>query len=332
MQSPKEAKGRWQRFKDTLATVSVEPVMLLDGLAFSNMVVLVENLQMDKICLNTLGESEDVCNNLNDHTDVKKAMSKEAAVFQMYNGVIISLLPLFFILFMGAWSDKYGRKVPLVASMIGHLFYSGGYLFNSVIMKWPVEWLLLVALFESLGGGAVSFLTAANSYISDVTSEDTRTSRIGLANSIWFLGGPMGTLMGKFIFDAGGYKGVFGTSVVMHIVAIVYIIFYLPESHGPFSNKERMKKIIPSKPSLRIRESIAWIYGIDKKKNKGSTRNKTSGEIHREDITLRMMVSDFFNPRRLMESVKSTFRPREGHIRMYVLLLIFSNVLRRLGR
>lgn len=315
-----------------IASISVEPVMLLDGLAYSNMVVLVENLQIDKICHTNLNHSEEICANLSQYPEIRKAQQQEVSIFSMYNAIIMSVLPLFFILFMGAWSDKYGRKVPLCASMLGHCLYSAGYLLNSWIWHWPVEYLLVVGLLESLGGGTVSFLTAANSYISDVTTEEARTSRIGLANSIWFLGGPIGTLIGTFIYKAGGYQVLFGTSLVMHIIATLYIIFLLPESHGPFADKKRLSKILAPKPTMRLRDSIVHFYGLSRKKKNPLGNTKSEVKRSLDEITVKKMILDFFNPQRFVDSFKSTLKKREGNVRCYILLLILANLLRKIGR
>lgn len=320
----------WRRLVTALGSISVEPIMLLDGLAYSNMVVLVENLQMDKVCQVNLNQTVEVCANLSQYNDVKNSMSKEVSVFAMYNGIIMAVIPLFFILFMGAWSDKYGRKVPLVVATLGHLLYALGYLVASMVTTWPVEYLLFVALLDSLGGGTVSFLTAANSYISDVTSEKSRTSRVGFANSIWFLGGPIGTLMGTYIYQAGGYQILFGTSLGMYVLSLFYMVFIMPESHGPFANVQKLEKILPPKQSLRLRESVAWVYGIDKTKR---DLMKTKSVMKRaRSITFGVMIKDFFNPKRFLDSIKCTIKKRQGSVRLYILLLIFCNLLRKLGR
>ncbi|XP_037803528.1 proton-coupled folate transporter-like [Penaeus monodon] len=324
-------RTKWQILLAALRSISVEPVMLLDGVAYSNMVVLVENLQMDKVCRVNLNHSAEVCGNLSEHKAVRDEMTREVSVFAMYNGIITSIIPLFFILFMGAWSDKYGRKTPLLVATLGHLLYALGYLVNSAVEAWPVEYLLFVALLDSLGGGTVSFLTAANSYMSDVTTEEARTSRLGLANSIWFLGGPIGTFIGTYIYKAGGYQVLFGTSLSMYLVSCAYIIFLLPESHGPFANVKKLEKILEPKQSLRLRESIVWVYGIEKDKKRDLMHTESVRERARK-ISLVQMVKDFFNPRRFVDSFRCTLKKREGHVRIYILLLIFSNLLRKLGR
>lgn len=310
--------------KQVFSGISVEPLMLLDGLAFANMHVYIENLQMDRVCRVSAGFSEEVCGDLKAQPDASVEVQQKYSVFALYNGIIAAALPLFFILFMGAWSDKYGRKVPLVAVQLGHVLHAGGYILASLAPSWPVEFLLLVTLLDTLGGGAVSFLTAANSYIGDVSSEESRTSRVGLANSIWFLGGPAGTLLGTYIYNKGGYLPLFATSLTFSVLAVIYIIIFLPESHGPFAKKKNLE-ISSQKATLAMQDSVAAVYGLEIKSSKDLS-------LPLQDVTLATMIKDFFNPRRILDSFKSTLRKREGNTRALILLLIFTSLLRRLTR
>lgn len=314
---PNLAWALWLKLRAILSVVAVEPVMLLDGLGYSIMIVYVENLQMDKICLVNLNLTAEVCGNLSSHPEENIAMQQNFSVFGMYNGIIMAFLPLFFILFMGAWSDKYGRKVPLYTATLGHFCWASGYLINSWVPHWPVEYLLVAALMDSLGGGTVSFLTAANAYISDVTSEESRTTRVGLANSIWFLGGPIGTLLGTYIYMYGGYQVLFGTSVLLHCISLTYL-FFLPESHGPFA-KHKMSKTNQDKDDEQQPARLSF---------------KKPDEIAEDPskISIWKMFWDFFNYERIVDSFRCTFKPRGGFVRIFILLLILCNLLRRLGR
>ncbi|XP_042882122.1 proton-coupled folate transporter-like isoform X2 [Penaeus japonicus] len=303
--------------------------MLLDGLGFSIMIVYVENLQMDKICRVNLNYTEEVCENLFRYPEENLQLQQSFSMFGMYNGIIMAFIPLFFILFMGAWSDKYGRKVPLVIAIIGHFCWAAGYLVNSWMPDWPVEYILVAALMDSLGGGNVSFLTAANAYISDVTSEETRTSRVGFANSIWFLGGPIGTLLGTYIYKYGGYQILFGTSVFMYAVSLVYL-FFLPESHGPYKATATAEKSdvrdSEQQPQQQQPQQPQTTPGKDSPKAEGDSASDVEG------ITAWKMVCDFFSYDRIVDSFRCTFKARGGMVRVFILLLILSNLLRRLGR
>ncbi|XP_042208120.1 proton-coupled folate transporter-like isoform X2 [Homarus americanus] len=307
----------WLKLRAIFSNVAVEPIMLLDGLAYSIMIVFVEDIQVEKICHVNLNYTSEVCANLSRYSEENIKVHQSVSVFGMYNGIMMSSISVFFILFMGAWSDKYGRKTPLYIATLGHFCWAIGYLLNSWVTEWPVEYLLVAALLDSLGGGNVSFLTAANAYLSDVTSEETRTMRVGLANSIWYLGGPIGTLLGLYIYQYGGYRVLFGTSVLLHCVSLAYL-FFLPESHGPFA-KNKFSEVNGEpqgeKPSVHL-----------------SLKKPSEIADCPDKVSIWKIISDFFHYERIVDSFRCTFKAREGLVRPFILLLILCNLLRRLGR
>lgn len=310
--------------------MTLEPAMLLDGLSYSVMIVSVENIQMDKICHINLNYTDSVCKNLSAYPEQSLEHQKAFSVFGMWYGVLTAILPLFFILFVGAWSDKYGRKPPLIAACVGHLMWALCYLLNAYITAWPAEMLFMAAILDTLGGGAVSFLTACNAYISDVTKESSRTSRVGLANSIWFLGGPIGTLTGTYLYKYGGYLVVFGASAILQLISLTYIIS-IPESRGPFSQYDKNGNRITKSNKSECPE-VTEADNQVKKQISEDNNNKESTEITAEAVTANKMLRDLFDYNRILDSFRSTFRKREGNARTFVLLLITCNLLRRLGR
>ncbi|XP_063595702.1 proton-coupled folate transporter-like [Penaeus indicus] len=287
-----------------LKAVSVEPVMLVDGACNQAMLLFIENVQMNKICSINLGLPDQVCNNLSEHPEEDILVQREFSVFAFYNSIIMSIIPLIFVLFMGAWSDKYGRKVPLLMTLIGHVMYAGGYLLSNWQTSWPVEVIYFVTVLEALGGGNVGLLSTTTSYICDICPEKTRTSRVSTANSLWYLGGPVGTLVGALVIKYGGYNLALLLVLLAYLLAVLYVVFVIKESHGPFA-----------KTDLQAHESA---------KQEPSPDGKGVSKLR--------MASDFFNWRRVVESFKTAFRQREGNARMFIMAIILSNMLRRVAR
>ncbi|KAK8724268.1 hypothetical protein OTU49_011310, partial [Cherax quadricarinatus] len=201
-----------------LRDITVEPVMLIDGACKEAMLLFGENVQMNKICSVNLGFSPEVCANLSAHPEESVRVQREFSIFTFYNSIILSVLPLIFVLFMGAWSDKYGRKIPLLMTLVGHVVYAGGYLLSNWQTSWPVEVIYLVTLLESLGGANAGLLTSTVSYISDISKEAQRTSRISTANSMWYLGGPLGTLVGALIIKYSDYNMALGLVLLAYFL------------------------------------------------------------------------------------------------------------------
>ncbi len=71
---------------------------------------------------------------------------------------------------------------------------------------------------------------AVYSYLADITSTETRTKRMGWLDAVWYMGGPLGTLMGGWLYQSYGTVAVFTVSGLMWLMCIIYIIFVVKES------------------------------------------------------------------------------------------------------
>ena len=52
--------------------------------------------------------------------------------FHQWNSIAGHLVPIILALFMGAWSDRRGRKLPLIIGLSGSLVYSIMLIINSL--------------------------------------------------------------------------------------------------------------------------------------------------------------------------------------------------------
>ncbi|XP_066960794.1 lysosomal proton-coupled steroid conjugate and bile acid symporter SLC46A3-like [Macrobrachium rosenbergii] len=298
------------RLLNALKSISVEPVMLIDGACNQAMLLFIENVQMNKICSVNLGFAVEVCENLADNPKENVLVQKEFSLFSFYNSILLSVPALIFVLFMGAWSDKYGRKIPLLLTLLCHVMYAAGYLLNNWQTSWPVEIIYLVTFLESLGGGNMGLLTSTISYISDICSEKSRTSRVSIANSTWHLGGPLGTLIGAVIIKHASYNVALALVLLAYISAVAYVIFFIKESHGPFATAKLSKGALSGRASEDLKEQV------DPK----------------EKVTISLMIKDFFNWRRVVESFKTALKKREGNTRSVILIIIGCNMIRRVAK
>lgn len=82
---------------------------------------------------------------------------------------------------------------------------------------------------RSVGGGEATFIMASFSFIADRTSNRSRTSRMAFMNATGHLGRPIGSLLGVWLYDVGGYIPVFTSSLVLSILALIYCILLIKE-------------------------------------------------------------------------------------------------------
>ena len=82
-------------------------------------------------------------------------------------------------------------------------------------------------------GNFVLYYLAEYSYISDVTSEAERTSRISIVDGTDYIFTMVGTAISGVAFATVGYFGIFGAGAVCDTLGVLYVAFVLKESIGP---------------------------------------------------------------------------------------------------
>ncbi|KAH8278618.1 hypothetical protein KR018_006146 [Drosophila ironensis] len=154
-----------------------------------------------------------------------------------------SIVPTICGLFIGSWSDHYGRKPLLVVSMIG---FSASSLLGSIIC-WLSNyymvnpwWYTAAAVPHSLLGGLCVFTVAAFCFITDTTDMKTRPYRMIFMELVLFVALTSGSLLSSFVYAATSAAFVQSLSCLIIILATLFIIFYLPESLGMCRDQEEI--------------------------------------------------------------------------------------------
>merc|ERR550519_2402508 len=128
--------------------------------------------------------------------------------------VLWTIFPIICSFFLGSWSDSFGRKWLLYLFYVFCLIQNGALMLNSYFMDWPKEYLLFSAnLPVAISGGHITFSMGVAAFITDISTPEQRTFRL---SAIWFvesLGGPVGTKLGAYLWEVGGYLLVFGVSL-----------------------------------------------------------------------------------------------------------------------
>lgn len=73
----------------------------------------------------------DVCANLSSHTKAQASVQEEVSTINMYLELLNNIPAVFFVLFLGSWSDKHGRKIPMLLPSCGSFLATLVYLVRS---------------------------------------------------------------------------------------------------------------------------------------------------------------------------------------------------------
>lgn len=79
-----------------------------------------------------MGYPEELCLNLTGNETANKEVQVVVSTFHQYNDIASQAIPIILALFIGAWSDRRGRKLLLLLGLIGKLWWSVMVVINSL--------------------------------------------------------------------------------------------------------------------------------------------------------------------------------------------------------
>ncbi|MBF0273743.1 MAG: MFS transporter [Nitrospinae bacterium] len=153
----------------------------------------------------------------------------------------------------GMLSDKYGRKVVLVAGLF--LFAIG-----SVVCAQAEDIYVMLAGRVLQGSGAVASVIMA--YIADITADENRLKAmtlVGVSIGITFAAS---LVVSPYLAAHFGVPGIFLITACLIIIAILYLVFFMkdPEEH-PFRDEVELN-FNQVGNVLKVKDLLVYDYGI----------------------------------------------------------------------
>ncbi|XP_047490742.1 proton-coupled folate transporter-like [Penaeus chinensis] len=240
----REAKGDGgtaiSTMKKLWAATTYEPLLLLHAIVHFGTIAMTESLIAEKSCLVTLSKPEDICKELYNHPDDEIEVQQVASRYQGSATLAENLVAMFLLLYIGPFSDRYGRKPFLYLSLVTKTLNILILFFASVFIYSPTELTVVAPFLYSLGGAMGSFQMLVFACISDVTTEANRTYRLGILKIFIAFGSPTGRVVSGQMYAAGGYVAVYGLALGLLAICLLMLVF-TAESVKFSDNEERPK-------------------------------------------------------------------------------------------
>ncbi len=150
--------------------------------------------------------------------------TKEIGISEFQIGVIVAIFSLMQFIFnpiLGSLSDKIGRKLIIVSSL---LLTSFSYLIFSI-----TDSFFLLIISRMLAGIGGSNIGVAQAYIADITTKENRSKGMGMIGGAFGLGFVFGPLIGGFLSEFG-YSIIGYVSASFSFLAFLVAFIYLPET------------------------------------------------------------------------------------------------------
>lgn len=205
----------------------VIPVLVADRVASSLNISNYSHLERNP-CVGNNTENEDLVRATSAHWTMAYWLASSLP------GAVTAIL-------IGGWSDRVGRRLPILLSVGGYMV-SALCTLSVAYWKLPLPVLIAGVLVEGLFGGYPTILLAVYAYTSDISRPVRRTSRLMLLTALEFLGSGSMQIVAGFMLKS---HGVFATECIVlagHSVNFLYTGLFLA------SSKDK-RDLPPSSPS-----------------------------------------------------------------------------------
>lgn len=158
---------------------------------------------------------------------------KYSADILMVTNVFTNVVPALWSFFLGPWSDKFGRKPIFISTMAGFTLQyviAAAITYLSATVAINPWWYLLTIIPLMFTGGYCSLITVLFCYITDITNESNRSTRMIALETALYLGLFLGSLSSSQILNYMDAATVFAVCGGLCFLAFVYVIFYIQES------------------------------------------------------------------------------------------------------
>lgn len=219
-----------EKFNHAMSMITVEPIVACYVMPSVLSALATQNLYLEKACRVNFAFEDHVCDaltrrNTANYTAEEEAVQTLVASVAGWKTVLQSFLPCLILIFLGAYSDRVGRrKFCMLIPIIGEFLTSVGMIVNTYFFyELPVEVAAVTeAIFPALTGGWFTMFMGVFSYIADVTTEEQRTLRIGIVNLFYSVGVPVGAALSGILVKKIGLYGVFSLSATLYVLSFIY--------------------------------------------------------------------------------------------------------------
>ena len=242
-----------RKFRKVRQNITLEPIFLLESIFCGLDHVSNHQLTILKSCTNDFDFPNGTCDDLIHHKENNTAVQNEVAQFNVYVTIITHVFPFITAFYFGSWSDKFGRKWIMYIGYMSWVLRGGFHMLNVYFIDWPKEYLLLEYIPYALSGGGVAFGLSLGAFIADISDPDQRAFRMFLFSFPWKIGSPIGTQLGKYLFDQGSFICVSSATFLFKIICFALFVIRL-ELY--YRNEDVKKKVEASKQLERNKKKV----------------------------------------------------------------------------
>ena len=183
-------------------------------------------------CVNYVSNTT-MCDNMEDYPEEEEHVQVTSAKYIMYFVLLYQLPTSLVGLFCGAWSDKVGRKWPTLMSPVGAVITFMCFALSTVVQSDMIYIPLIL-----IGAGQYGFLgdttaMALNSYVTDTSEQEERTSKISKLHAMSLFGTFAGSLLFGALLEVWTFTNIFCVLIAINGFCVFFTLAFMKNSLPP---------------------------------------------------------------------------------------------------
>ena len=250
--------------------ITVEPFMFLCMHAFFLSLVAFPQITLDNVCLQKHNSTKCAAMLTGSYKEDYDIVQEQSTLW--FGGLLVTatFITVLTLPFVGTVSDQFGRYTAMFLTPVSQLLQAlvlTGVMLDG--LKFPTWVLLLTGCMPGFVGDVSGLYVLTGSYISDITSEKTRTLRIALLESAALVAGLSATLCSGFIIEGYGYVGIYVTNIASLMLALLYLVFCVKPVTRPKRDMPMPEEIDNQDVNFQYDkdEDRVWLKSKDKEMN-----------------------------------------------------------------
>lgn len=244
-----------------LQKFKLEPALILIFFGWNLGSTIIPNQLLTQTCL-TFGYNASDCAELggnNSPREIEEKIQPHVAEILMTTSLLNSIIPAILSLFIGPWTDKFGRKKVICATFFGFSLTLGS-LYILTLVSSQVEminpWLYVLPYIPIIVvGGWPTMVVSILCYVTDLTTEDNRSLRLTIIEMLIFIGVLIGCASSSYILNMTSPSTVFLISTCCATLASCYTVVFVDESVKVIENVSRcdaLKELFSPAPLVEM--------------------------------------------------------------------------------
>ncbi|XP_022086522.1 proton-coupled folate transporter-like [Acanthaster planci] len=296
-----------------LVAVTVEPLAVMTMTAVFFLTQGNQQFVYFKLCMIAYNETS-LCSNLSAHPHAEDRIQAETSRWLLYIDIICYTPTLFTMLILGAWSDRIGRRPPLILACIGSTVLGTMLLVSALWIHLPMPLVLIGWACFGLTGSNGILLSMMFSYVADISTIENRVMRIAILEGAVAFSSVTGVAIAGLLTNSHSFQLLFGLFIVLFLLAMLYTVFHLKETRNTSPSKIETSESSSHSDS----EADPLLNTQERNFYEGPTRNLPEEGGHAS----KGLCGKLFQRETLFGSFVALARKRPGYRRAVLILLL----------